>query len=187
MKKSAPRREMFPKEFLVDLNATKAAIRCGYLKRCARNAGARLMANANIKKTIRELMAERAERLKITGDEWLTELIIAGKFDPANIYGLAEGGELSLKSFEEMGPWRRAISEIREDRLIKEVQGKDDMVLSDKRTVKFVSKLDALKLIGQHLGFLKDPRLEISGNVNINARLSLADFKKSIKRLADEK
>lgn len=62
------RHEMFANEFVKDLNASAAAIRCGYSESCSRQQGARLMSDANIKARVEELKLERSERTKIDVD-----------------------------------------------------------------------------------------------------------------------
>ncbi|MEE4317773.1 MAG: terminase small subunit [Erythrobacter sp.] len=63
-----PKQEAFAREYLVDLNATQAAIRAGYAESGARTEGSRLLANADIQNAIAELMAERAKRTEVTAD-----------------------------------------------------------------------------------------------------------------------
>lgn len=57
------RQQMFIKEYLVDLNATQAAIRAGYSSRTANEQGARLLANVSVKAAIEEGMNKRADQL----------------------------------------------------------------------------------------------------------------------------
>ena len=70
------KQQRFVAEYLVDLNATQAAIRAGYAKSGARTEGARLLANADIAALIKqkqenvEKLAEwnAAERLRMLAD-----------------------------------------------------------------------------------------------------------------------
>jgi phage terminase small subunit len=59
----------FVEEYLVDLNATKAAIRAGYSERTAHSAGPRLLENVEVSTAIRIGMDARAERTRITADD----------------------------------------------------------------------------------------------------------------------
>ena len=63
-----PKQRLFVEEFLVDLNATKAAARAGYSPKTARSQGQRLLTNVDIADAIREAMASRSERTGITAD-----------------------------------------------------------------------------------------------------------------------
>jgi phage terminase small subunit len=69
----SPKQEQFCRQYLVDLNATQAAIRSGYSKKTANEQGSRLLANVNVSARIAELRTEQAKRLDITADRVLTE------------------------------------------------------------------------------------------------------------------
>jgi phage terminase small subunit len=64
-----PKQRLFVDEYLVDLSATKAAIRAGYSARTAHSCGPRLLENAGVAKAIGEAMAQRAERTRVTTDD----------------------------------------------------------------------------------------------------------------------
>lgn len=68
------KRDLFVREFLVDLNATQAAIRAGYSERSAYNQGNRLLKDPDIQRRIRTAMAERMDRLEIDADFVLNRL-----------------------------------------------------------------------------------------------------------------
>lgn len=59
------RQEVFCKEYLIDLNATQAAIRAGYSDRTASAQASRLLANVNILARVKELKAKRADELEL--------------------------------------------------------------------------------------------------------------------------
>jgi phage terminase small subunit len=56
--KLTPKQQRFCDEYLVDLNATQAAIRAGYSERTANEQGARLLAKVSVKAHIDEQMAK---------------------------------------------------------------------------------------------------------------------------------
>jgi phage terminase small subunit len=68
------KQEQFCQEFIVDLNATQAAIRAGYSARCARQAGPENMKKPAVAARIAELQAERAQRIEITAEQTLADL-----------------------------------------------------------------------------------------------------------------
>lgn len=74
----SPKRERFCREYLVDLNATQAAIRAGYSTNSARSQACELLTNPNIERRIAELKAERAARTEITADDVVRELAKVG-------------------------------------------------------------------------------------------------------------
>jgi phage terminase small subunit len=64
-----PRQERFLQEYLVDLNATQAAIRAGYSARTANEQGARLLATASVASAIQVAQQTRSDRIQITQDD----------------------------------------------------------------------------------------------------------------------
>lgn len=73
-----PMKERFADEYLIDLNATQAAIRAGYSARTAYSQGQRLLKDVDVREVIERLKAERRERAKVTADEVL--IGISGMF-----------------------------------------------------------------------------------------------------------
>ena len=61
-----PKEERFIGEYLIDLNATQAAIRSGYSAKSARQIGAENLSKPYIAAAIAEAQAERARRTEIT-------------------------------------------------------------------------------------------------------------------------
>jgi phage terminase small subunit len=59
------KQELFCAEYLVDLNATRAAIRAGYSAKTAGQMGAENLKKPVVRETLQLLMAERAENLRI--------------------------------------------------------------------------------------------------------------------------
>ena len=68
------KQQVFVEEYLVDLNATQAAIRAGYSKKTARFIGCENLTKPNIAAKIAELQAERARRVGVEADEVLEHL-----------------------------------------------------------------------------------------------------------------
>ena len=72
------KQQRFIEEYLIDLNATQAAIRAGYSEKTARVQGSRLLLNADVKTHIKEKMAEQSEDTIASADEvmrYLTSVI----------------------------------------------------------------------------------------------------------------
>lgn len=69
-----PKQSLFCKEFLIDLNATQAAIRAGYSKRSARQIAQENLSKPDIQKEIEKLMTEREKRTEHNGDEVIRRL-----------------------------------------------------------------------------------------------------------------
>lgn len=62
------KQEMFCREYLVDLNATQAAIRAGYSVDSANVQGSQNLAKASIQERVAELMSERTQRVTVSAD-----------------------------------------------------------------------------------------------------------------------
>jgi phage terminase small subunit len=64
-----PKRAAFVREYLIDLNATQAAIRAGYSPKTARAQGCRLLTDADLAAAVQEAQATRAERALVTAED----------------------------------------------------------------------------------------------------------------------
>lgn len=67
------RQAQFVDEYLIDLNATQAAIRAGYSERGADVAGHRLLADARIASLVAKAQAGRTKRTKVDQD-WIVKM-----------------------------------------------------------------------------------------------------------------
>lgn len=63
-----PKQAQFVKEYLIDLNATQAAIRAGYSEKSAMEQGYQLLQKTSVQEAIQAAMKEREERTEITQD-----------------------------------------------------------------------------------------------------------------------
>ncbi|WP_028589436.1 terminase small subunit [Paenibacillus massiliensis] len=64
------KQETFIREYMVDLNATQAAIRAGYSPKTASEQGSRLLSNVKVRARIDELISARKEKLELDA-EWV--------------------------------------------------------------------------------------------------------------------
>jgi phage terminase small subunit len=69
------KRQRFVTEYLVDLNATQAAIRAGYSPKTARQCGARMLTFADVRQEIETAKAEQAKRTQIDADWVIRKLV----------------------------------------------------------------------------------------------------------------
>lgn len=84
-KKLKAKQDMFCREFLVDLNATQAAIRAGYSQKWASRCANELMRQPAIKVRINELKQERIDQLGIDAKYVLARLVEIDRLDVADI------------------------------------------------------------------------------------------------------
>ena len=139
-----PRQAQFVAEYLIDLNATQAAIRAGYSAKTANEQGARLLTNVSVRSALDEAMKARGERIQTTADDVLREITRLAMFDPADLTNVKSPDD--IKALPE--DVRRAIVGWSWDR-----QGRF--------TIKLV-KEGALEMLGRHHALFKD-RVEHSG------------------------
>ena len=69
-----PKQQRFVEEYLIDLNATQAAIRSGYSEKTAYSVGHENLKKPDIAKAIQEAQNKRTERTEITQDYVLTNI-----------------------------------------------------------------------------------------------------------------
>ena len=74
MAKLTAKQQRFCDEYLIDLNATQAAIRAGYSKRTAAASAARLLRNVKVQEYIAQRMAEKESKRIADQDEVLKYL-----------------------------------------------------------------------------------------------------------------
>ena len=85
----------FCEEYMVDLNATQAAIRAGYSPASAKTVGPRLLENVGVQKFIAQLQAEQSRRTGVSTDRVVREL---AKIAFVNAADLIDPKTASLKS-----------------------------------------------------------------------------------------
>ncbi len=152
-----PKQEEFVRQFLIDLNATQAAIRAGYSVKTANEQGARLLANVSVQRAISGAMDRRAKRTEITAERVLQEFAKIAFFDPRGLFN--EDG--SPKSVTEL-----------DDDAAASVAGLDVVELYDDgeklgqvKKIKLADKLGALTQIGRHLGMFND-KLQVTQDLS---------------------
>lgn len=74
MAKLNEKQNRFCREYIIDLNATQAAIRAGYSEKTAYSIGQRLLKKVECQELIQELMDERKKRTRLTADDVLERI-----------------------------------------------------------------------------------------------------------------
>jgi len=150
MTELTPKQRRFVEEYLIDLNATQAAIRAGYSEKSAKVTASRLLANVSIAAVVAEAQDERSERTKITADGVLEELGLLGFSNMLDYMTVQGDGDPYLDFSNLTREQAAAIAEVTvED--FKDGRGED---ARDVRKIKFklADKRGALVDIGKHLG-----------------------------------
>lgn len=159
MAKLTPKQERFVEEYLIDLNATQAAIRAGYSPRTAKEIGAENLTKPNIRARIDQAIAERSRRTGITQDRVLRELARIAFVNPADVINLNDAAVQAGASADDTA----AIASVKVRRF-PTANGE-----GVEREIRLADKLRALELLGKHLGMFKD------GAVNVNVGVQIID------------
>ena len=85
-----PKQQRFVEEYLIDLNATQAAIRAGYSEKTARDIGCENLAKPNIAKAIEEAQEKLSNKTQVT-----VEMVVQGLLNEAK--DLSEGSTQSAR------------------------------------------------------------------------------------------
>lgn len=141
MSKLTAKQQAFVNEYLIDLNATQAAIRAGYSKKTAREIGAENLTKPIIAQEIDKAMAKREERTQIDADYVLKRLVAIDEMDVADILDSA-GNFKPIKDWPKT--WRTTLSGLDLQELM---LGETESVI---RKIKWPDKVKNLELIGRH-------------------------------------
>jgi phage terminase small subunit len=142
MAKLTAKQKKFVEEYLIDLNATQAAIRAGYSPDTAKEIGCENLTKPNIKTEIDKAMAERSRRTGISQDRVLRELAKIAFVNPGDVINLNQATVKSDAKEEDLA----AIASVK----IKNIPTEDGEITE--REIKLCDKLKALDLLGKHLG-----------------------------------
>ena len=171
MTKLKGKRAMFAKEYLVDLNATQAALRAGYAPRSARQQAQRLMTNVDILTAINAGMARRSKAIEIKAADVLAEL---GKLAFSNVLDFMRpdgngGMVVDLEAITR--DQAAAISEVTVEQTAPAREEGTDTPATPammKIKLKLADKRAPLELVGKHLGMFSD-KLEVDLKVGVHA------------------
>ncbi len=144
--KLTPKQQRFVEEYLIDLNATQAAIRAGYSRNCAGQIGEENLKKPQIAAAVAEAKRKRSVATMIDA-EWV----------------LRQAVELHQRCMQEIRP-------VRNPKTGKQVYDDEGNALF---TFNAAAANRALELVGKHVSvaaFNKD-RLEISGEISLVERL----------------
>ena len=167
-----PKEEDFVYEYLVDLNATQAAIRANYSKKSARQLASRLLSKVHIQDAIAHLRKKRADRYEITADKVLAEYAKIGMSNMDDYIDTT--GDLPALDF--VGLTRdelAAVSEITvETRKEFKGEGEDREYVANIEKVKFklYDKTKGLDALAKNLGLFEKDNTQKTPTIVINGR-----------------
>lgn len=147
------KQKLFVEEYLIDLNATQAAIRAGYSPDTAGSIGGENLKKPEISAAIAKAMAERSKRTGINQDRILQEIAKLALVNIDDVVDLKTGKIKKTATKEDLA----CIQSIK----IKPTE------FGTEREIKFYDKKGSLEMAGKHLGMFKD-KLELETDMDLN-------------------
>lgn len=140
------KQEMFCREYLIDLNATQAAIRAGYSVKTANRTASENLSKPDIQSRITELKAQRNDRVAVNADYVLKRLIDIDQMDVLDI--LRDNG--TLKPISQWPKcWRTTLSGMD---ISTTIQNYDETTTETiLKKIKWPDKVKNLELLGRHV------------------------------------
>jgi len=147
-KRLTPKQQTFVSEYLVDLNATQAAIRAGYSAKTAYSIGEENLRKPEIRRAISLQMDNRTQRLTLDSDAVLKRLVEIDQMDLLDILN----DDLTIKPLSEWsGAWRKTISSIEIVEQLAGAAGEREIIAFIKK-IKLPDKQKNLEMLGRHVG-----------------------------------
>ena len=147
--KMTPKEKRFVQEYLIDPNATQAAIKAGYSKATAKQQGSRLLTQPDVQEAVAEGQSDLATRCKVTAEMIVAELAKVGFANAGDYFDWGPEG-ITIKNKDTLTPEQQAaVSEVYQTTTGGEGSG-------GTIRVKLHDKLAALEKLGKHLGMFVD-------------------------------
>lgn len=156
MAKLTEKQQRFIDEYLIDLNATQAAIRAGYSVKTADKQGYQLLEKTRVAEAISEKMAERSRRTGVNQDRVVMEL---AKIAFVNAADVIDSDDATIKAGATADD-TAAIQSVK----VKVIPTKEGEGVE--REIRLNDKLKALELLGKHLGMWND-KLDVNLNIPV--------------------
>lgn len=163
------RQELFCKQYLIDLNATQAAIRAGYAENSARQMASDLLSHPDIQDKIQRLMDKRSQKLEITTEKVIQELARIGFYDIRDYVDHYNESGLTLRPLEDI-----------DGRVVKSIREKRDKDGNSFIDMDFHDKVAALDKLGKHLKLWTDAaqiKLPIPVTIRSTDGRTIAEFR----------
>ena len=146
--KLTPKQQRFVDEYLIDLNATQAAIRTGYSKKTAGLSGHHNLKSPEVQQAIRAAMRERQERTEVTQDRVLQEYARLAFFDPRKLFH-ADGSPKPIEALDDDTAAALTGIDVREEY---EGAGEERVFVGYTKKYRLANKMGALNSLAKHMG-----------------------------------
>lgn len=167
LEKVKKRYELFAREYVIDLNGTRAAIAAGYSEKGADSKASQLLGKVKVQKIVQQFLSKRASKLELKADKVAEELQRLAFSNMLDYMEIGEDGRpIGLNLAGISRDQAAAIQEITEDTTGGTGDGERRLILRTK--FKLADKRGSLELLGRHLGMFQD-------NVKVTGLEGLAD------------
>lgn len=157
------KQKTFIAEYLIDFNATRAAIASGYSPNTATEQGSRLLTNVKVAAEIERRSGKRNEKLGITAERVLDEIAKLAFFDPRKLFG-DDGLPLKITELDDETAAAIAGLEVEE---MYEGRGEAKENVGRLRKIKIADKGINLERLGRHLKLFTD-KVDHGGKIGVN-------------------
>ncbi len=147
-KKLTDKQRTFCEEYMIDLNATQAAIRAGYSEKTAKDIACENLAKPNIQEYLAELKGKRSDKLEIDSTKVLQELLNWAYGDTTEIM-LLSPEKIKALPIEK----RRLITGYKYHYNVKQTDKNGAHTYHTLVEPSFISKEKAMEMITKHIGF----------------------------------
>lgn len=177
--KLTPKQALFIQEYLIDLNATQAAIRAGYAKKTAGVIGFENLTKPEIVQALAEAQQKRAEKIGITQQMVLDEYAKLAFLDPRKFYD-KDGGLIPVPELPAEVAATLCGLEVNE---IWSGSGEERQNIGVTKKIKFIDKKGALDSVAKHLGMFVD-LVRFPDGIDLNVNDMSEARKTELKELA---
>lgn len=129
------KQQRFVEEYLVDLNATQAAIRAGYAPKSAEQQGYQLLQIPSVRAAVDELRTKLAEQAGVTVQKWLERVWAIASADPRELVEVKVG--CCRHCYGEGHRFQRTVGEMNRDREEWATKGKEPAEFDEKGGIGF--------------------------------------------------
>jgi phage terminase small subunit len=164
MPKLTAKQQRFVDEYLIDLNATQAAIRAGYSAANADKIGPELLGKTRVAEAVQERMKARQQRTEITQDRVLQEYARLAFLDPRKFFH-PNGSPKDITELDDDTAAALVGMDVLEQY---EGHGEDREFVGYVKKYKLTDKKGALDSVARHLGMFNDS-LKVSASVAVVA------------------
>lgn len=171
------KQQAFVIEYLVDLNATQAAIRAGYAKKGAKDQAYQLMERPEMSAAIKAAMEARNKRTQIDADYVLHRLTEIDQMDLLDILD----DDMSIKPLSKWPKvWRQSLSGFDIAEMF-EGSGKERDLVGLMKKIKWPDKVKNLELLGKHVN-VNAFREQLAVDVNLTTSQRMAKARERLDR-----